>query len=304
MPYTINLTNSIWPNGVEDDTNGYAVFKRLGVDKIPVPATGWPKGTKLVSPFVYENGKLTGFVDTKAMTVEENTSIYLPYEHIEADFSSINYGKLSIHAPYANVTKASWANSSEKSIPVANFKYKTATTTQNVATYDYLADIANGVWSEPLWDLKDGTKLFYESKLSEFESQLPNLVNGTDMFRYCSNLTQFDTDLPKLEDGSQMFYECTAFTSFSSDLSSLTNGDSMFRYCSNLTQFDTDLPKLEDGSSMFYECTALTTFSSNLSSLTNGDSMFRYCSNLIQFDTNLPKLEEGSHMFNECRQLT
>ena len=124
MPYTINLTNSIWPNGVEDDTNGYAVFKRLGVDKIPVPATGWPKGTKLVSPFVYENGKLTGFVDTKAMTVEENTSIYLPYEHIEADFSSINYGELSIHAPNAIVKKASWANSSEKSIPEANFKYK------------------------------------------------------------------------------------------------------------------------------------------------------------------------------------
>ena len=281
MPYTINLTNSIWPNGVEDDTNGYAVFKRLGVDKIPVPATGWPKGTKLISPFVYENGKLTGFVDTKAMTVEENTSIYLPYEHIEADFSSINYGKLSIHAPYATVKKASWANSSEKSIPEADFKYKTAIATQNVAMYDHLADIANGVWSEPLWDLKDGTKLFYESKLSEFESQLPNLVNGTDMFRYCSNLTQFDTDLPKLEDGSHMFYECTALTSFSSDLSSLTDGEGMFRDCYNLTAFNADL-----------------------SSLTNGYDMFRYCSNLTQFDTDLPKLEEGSHMFGRCEQLT
>ena len=304
MPYTINLTNSIWPNGVEDDTNGYAVFKRLGVDKIPVPTTGWPKGTKLVSPFVYENGKLTGFVDTKAMTVEENTSIYLPYEHIEADFSSINYGKLSIHAPNAIVKKASWANSSEKSIPEADFKYKTATETQAVATYDYLADIANGVWSEPLWDLKDGTKLFYESELSQFESQLPNLLNGSEMFHYCSNLTQFDSDLPKLENGSEMFRLCTALDTFSSNLSSLTNGYFMFDGCSALISFSSNLSSLTNGSYMFYECTALDTFSSDSSSLTNGDSMFRYCSNLALFDTDLPKLEDGSYMFYECTALS
>ena len=127
MPYTTyNLKNSIWPNGMEVGENGRKVFKQLGVDKIPVPTntSDWPEGDKLVSPFVYQDGKLVGFCDTKSMTVAGNTSIYLPYEHIDADFSSINYGELSIYAPNATVKKASWANSSEKSIPEADFRYK------------------------------------------------------------------------------------------------------------------------------------------------------------------------------------
>lgn len=84
------LANSIWPNGIKVDADGHAVFYPLGTNKIEVPSEEeWPNGDTLVSPFVYEGGVLVGVVDTKAMTVSGNTTITLPYSHIEADFSSI-----------------------------------------------------------------------------------------------------------------------------------------------------------------------------------------------------------------------
>jgi hypothetical protein len=84
------LANSIWLNGIKVDADGHAIFYPLGTNKIEVPSEDeWPKGDKLLSPFVYEDGLLVGFVDTKAMIVDGNTTITLPYEHIDADFSSI-----------------------------------------------------------------------------------------------------------------------------------------------------------------------------------------------------------------------
>ena len=77
MSDTLNLTNSIWPNGIKVDSGGHAVFYPLGTKKINVPTsyTQWPKGNKLISPFVYQDDKLVGFVDTKALKVSKNTTI-------------------------------------------------------------------------------------------------------------------------------------------------------------------------------------------------------------------------------------
>ena len=161
MSDTLKIANSIWPNGMKVDSDGHAVFYPLGTNKVEVPtsSTEWPKGNKLVSPFVYQDDKLVGFVDTKALTVSKKTTIYLPYEHIEAEFTAINKGRLQIHAPKATTKKASWKNSVKEDIPEAQFKYKGCKTVDDLghASYDYLADIANGTWSEPLWDLTDGS---------------------------------------------------------------------------------------------------------------------------------------------------
>jgi hypothetical protein len=77
MSDTLNLANSIWPNGMKVDSDGHAVFYPLGTNKIEVPTSSseWPKGNKLVSPFVYQDDKLVGFVDTKALKVSKNTTI-------------------------------------------------------------------------------------------------------------------------------------------------------------------------------------------------------------------------------------
>ena len=158
MSDTLNLANSIWPNGMKVDSDGYAVFYPLGTNKVNVPTNSseWPKGNKFVSPFVYQDDKLVGFVDTKALTVSDNTTIYLPYEHIEAQFSAIDKGQLQIHAPNAITKKASWKDSGVEDIPESQFKYKGCTTVDNVTSVDanyQTTDIVNGTWSEPLWDL-------------------------------------------------------------------------------------------------------------------------------------------------------
>ena len=277
MSDTLNLANSIWPNGMKVDS-GHAVFYPLGTNKVEVPTscTQWPKGNKLISPFVYQDDKLVGFVDTKALTVSGNTSIYLPYEHIEAEFSAINKGQLQIHAPNATTKKASWKDSGVEDIAEAQFKYKGCTTVDDVMEYYGDEDMIyheHGffTWSAPLWDLENGEGLFSTySDMKEFSSDLPNLTNGSGMFERCSGLTSFSSDLSSLTDGTSMFGHCNNLTTFFSDLSSLTNGTEMFLMCENLTTFSSDLSSLVDGYYMFNYCNNLTTFTSNLSSLEDG----------------------------------
>ena len=321
--------SSFWPNGVKV-VNGHGRFYKLGTNKVKVPTTGWPKGTKFVSPFVYdEDDNLVGFVDTKAMT-STGDAIYLPYELIEVDFSNITQGKLQIHAPKATVKKASWKGSNERiDIPEAQFKYKGCKTVSDVKNVqsELLADISNGTWSEPLWDLTDGDNMFngcynltafssdlssltngkymfiYCSNLESFSSDLSSLMNGRYMFRYCRNLESFSSDLSSLTDGYQMFYNCRNLTSFNSDLSSLTYGRNMFAYCSKLTSFSSDLSSLTNGSRMFDGCDNLTSFTSDLPSLTDGGDMF-YDSGLESFSSDLSSLTNGAGMFKFCSNLT
>lgn len=161
MSDTLNLANSIWPNGMKVDSDGHAVFYPLGTNKVKVPTSSseWPKGNKLVSPFVYQDDKLVGFVDTKAFIVSDNATIYLPYTHIEAEFSAINKGQLQIHAPNATTKKASWKDSGVEDIPDVQYKYKGCKNVDDVKSVTsnyYDVDIANGVWTEPLLDLEVG----------------------------------------------------------------------------------------------------------------------------------------------------
>ena len=309
MSDTLNLVNSIWPNGIKVDSDGYAVFYPLGTNKVQVPTSSseWPNGTKLVSPFVYQDNKLVGFCDTKALTVSGNTTIYLPYTHIEAEFSAIDKGQLQIHAPNATTKKASWKNGEKEDIPEVQFKYKGCTTVENVKAVDsnfITADIVNGVWSEPLWDLVQGGSMFYWcNNLTIFSSDLPSLTNGEGMFENCDNLTSFSSDLSSLTNGSRMFFSCFKLTTINSDLSSLTNGNAMFNSCTNLSIISSDLSSLTEGDSMFAGCLRLTTFNSDLSSLTNGNAMFNNCTNLSIISSNLSSLTNGTNMFAGCSKL-
>ena len=108
MSDMFNHPNSVWPNCLKKDDEGYVVFYPLGTNKVDISAVVWPTGDKLISPYVYQNDKLVGFCDTQAMTVSSNTTISLPYTHIEADFSSIEEGKLTVDAPNAIVKKFKW----------------------------------------------------------------------------------------------------------------------------------------------------------------------------------------------------
>ena len=323
------LLNSIWPNGIKKDADGYSVYYPLGTNKVDISTITWPEGDKLVSPFVYQNDKLVGFIDTKALTVSGSATTTMTYNHIEADFASISEGKLTVNAPNAVVKKFSWSviESGDDNV-IVTLKYKNCKTVDDVKTVDpnyQTTDIVDGVWSEGLGDLTDGASMCYNcTNLESFSSDLSSLTNCKYMFGNCTNLTSFTSDLPSLTDGASMFYNCSALITFSSDLSSLTNGESMFERCTNLESFSSDLSKLENGGymfqtcenltsftsnlsslkegyNMFMNCRNLTTFSSNLSSLTNGNSMFRNCNNLTSFPSELPKLENGYNMFMYCK---
>ena len=255
MATIIDPPNSVWPNGLKVDSEGYVIFYPLGTNKVDISSVTWPTGDTLISPFVYKNDKLVGFIDTKALTISENTTIYLPFTHIEADFSAINKGQLQIHAPNATTKKASWKDGEIEDIPEAQFKYKGCTTLDNVKTVDanyQTTDIVDGTWSEPLWDLED----------------------GEGMFSQCKSLVSFNSELPKLKNGKGMFVQCSNLKSFSKNLSNLTNGNSMFGICLNLASFVGDLSNLQDGRNMFRSCTQLNTFTSNLQNLILGELMF------------------------------
>ena len=317
MSDTLIIPNSIWPNGMKVDSDGYAVFYPLGTNKIEVPTSSseWPKGNRFISNFVYQDDKLVGLVDTKALTVSGNATIYLPYEHIEAHFSEIEKGQLQIHAPNATTKKVSWKDSGVEDIPEAQFKYKGCKTFDDVIAVDsnYLTnDIVDGTWSELLCDLEDSNStgysdggMFYNcSNLTTFTSDLSSLTDGEYMFGDCRNLTTFTSDLSSLTNGNYMFGDCDNLTSFSSDLSSLRDVSGMFYSCNNLTSFTSDLSSLIKGVNMFYQCKKLTTFTSDLSSLTNGNYMFYYCENLATFNSDLSSFTYGYGTFYNCSKLT
>ena len=300
------FANSIWPNALKTDTEGYVIFYPLGTNKVDINTVKWPKGDKLITPFLYEGeeDKLVGFVDTESLISGENSTIYLPYNHIEIQFPSIEKGTLQIHAPNATTKKASWSDDVFEDIPEAQFKYKGCKTVDdiNVINSDYqTTDIVDGVWSEPLWDLENGKDMFlYCENLTTFSADISGLTDGTDMFRGCLELSSFDSDLSELKNGTSMFSGCEKLIPFSIDMPKLEKGRSMFYEC-GFTSFSSDLSGLKDGTAMFHSCSNLTSFSSDLSSLTEGNGMFNVCSNLVSFDSALPSLTNGYQMFDYCK---
>lgn len=76
------LQNSIWPN---PDGN-------LGKNKTAIPDgvnVKWPEGDALIHNFVYKDGKLVGFVDTKALIVNDDKNTIIPYECVNINLDNI-----------------------------------------------------------------------------------------------------------------------------------------------------------------------------------------------------------------------
>lgn len=72
------LDNSIWPN-----TDG-----NLGNIKVQIPDginVKWPEGDAFVGNFIYSEGKLSGFIDTKALTVNDSKSTTINYEYVNIE---------------------------------------------------------------------------------------------------------------------------------------------------------------------------------------------------------------------------
>lgn len=191
-----NLQNSIWPNA--DGT--------LGQIKVQIPdgvTTSWPKGDALVGNFVYNKGKLVGLVDTKALIANDSKSTTFPYEYVNISLPSIAEGEMTYNYDQC----AYFILNGE--VLQENFKYKGCKTVADIIALDSLYlinDIVNGVWTESLADLTDGTSMFEDwDTLESFTSKLTSLTNGSNMFYGCTNLTSFTADLSSLTNGGGMF---------------------------------------------------------------------------------------------------
>ena len=261
MATIIDPPNSVWPNGLKVDSEGYVTFYTLGTNKVDINTITWPKGDKLVSPFVYEDDKLAGFIDTEALVVSGSTTTSMNYNHIEANFSSISEGSLTVNAPNATVKKFTWAVSTDDDetfdFVIIDFNTADQETIDTVRT-------AKRVVDNELYDVDDnliGTIDTSKIEVGGFANMSLSMMDGL----FCSIdisingwrgliLSEFNSNLSSLKDGSVMFSGCKNLTSFSSNLSSLTNGSHMFDGCIALTSFASDLSSLTNGDYMFYGC--------------------------------------------------
>ena len=315
-----NLQNSIWPNA----------GGTLGQNKVQIPdgvTTPWPEGDALVGNFVFNKGKLVGFVDTKALTVNDSKTTIINYDYtdIELPFAegimTINRGPRS---KYFTVRYS--PTNGEEELVLIRFEdmseetktmFRSAKRVVDNKLYDADENVIgefntnrietgfnSDYFNEDILSTNDGLYLNYDFKqgepktypLTTFNSNLSSLKNGTWMFMSCYNLEGFKGDLSNLEIANNMFFQCQNLKSFDSNLPNLTEGSSMFSDTS-LESWDIDLPCLTDGYSMF-EGTSLSSFNSDLSSLTDGNSMFGY-TYLESWDIDLPCLTDGGGMFTE-----
>ena len=224
-----NLQNSIWPNA----------GGTLGQNKVQIPdgvTTPWPEGDALVHNFVFNKGRLVGFVDTKALIANSSKTTTFPYDYVNIHLDSITEGEMNVEGgakPEYLIVTFGTGNSGDDNV-IVTLKYKGCKTINDVKAVDpdYLTnDIVDGIWSEGLGDLEDGNSMFYEcNNLTSFSSDLSSLINGNWMFGY-TNLKSFSSDLSSLKKASSMFYHCRKLTSFSSSLPSLTDGYYMFYNC-------------------------------------------------------------------------
>ena len=300
----MKIDYTLWPNADGE----------LGKNKVQIPdgvTVQWPHGDALVGNFVYDDGLISGFVDTKALVVNDSKTSTIPYDYVNIHLDSIIEGDMNVvggeRTKYLTVTYRS-ANSGNTI--VLGLKYVNCKTVEEVESIESNykgVDIKEGNWTESLKSLENGKSMFEDCvELVSFNSDLSYLTEGVNMFRDCSSLTTFDADLSSLTSGGAMFYYCNKMETFNcKSLSSLKDGDNMFERCVKLKSFNyKDLNSLGSAIWMFYYCSNLSSFEASLSSLYIADSMFAHCSKLESFKGDLSSLGSASQMFSACGNLT
>ena len=310
---------------------------QLGSTKFTMPtnAEDWPSGDALVGNFVYSEGKLVDFIDTKGLTPNTSKSTTIPYDYVNIELSftedamTINRGprnkylfiKFNDKEAEEGIVYVRFEDMSEETKTmfrsahrvIDNVLYDTDGNvigefdTNTIETGSNIKDTSTGESTdgkEPdalYFNLDPETMGIRGYRIYEFNSDLSNLKEGKMMFGAAITLNLFSSNLDNLEDGTSMFFNCQALVSFNSNLPNLIDGGAMFCRCYKLDTFSTELPNLVYGDEMFTDCHNLTSFSANLNKLTMGYNMFNGCSKLTSFTSDLSSLTNGYWMFEGCR---
>ena len=229
MATIIDPPNSVWPNGLKVDSEGYVTFYPLGTNKIDINDITWPKGDKVISPFVYQGGKLVGFIDTLALS-SPNAPIIVPsnYEVFEGEISPAvpmisSYESGSAHTTI-NVTYKVKDDEEITYITEDNLGEIQRHFQDNIQQYMVNNDYApTRIIDNKIYP---GEYLMAGAYINTAAIRV-----GDFLFAYLHKLNQFDSDMSNLVNGYYMFTMCVNLTNFKSILSSLIDGDGMFDYC-------------------------------------------------------------------------
>lgn len=83
----MSINYDLWPNPEGP----------LGKIKKTIPENKWPDGDSLVGNFIYKNGNISAFVDTKALIVNESSTTTLPYDYVDTTFDYILDGTMTFN---------------------------------------------------------------------------------------------------------------------------------------------------------------------------------------------------------------
>lgn len=242
----------------------YTLWNTTG-ESITIPdgvTTHWPAGDALVGNFIYNQGKLAGFVNTSALVANSSKSTTFPYDYVNITVDKSLEGVMTFNpgerTKYFTVTYSESGNSGD----TITFKYKGCKTVEDVMAVDTkykTNDLVDGVWSESLADLEIGARNIWSA----------GTYKKVGLFKNYTNLIVFNGNLSSLTEGYYMFESCSNLTTFTSNLSSLTTGVYMFSGCSELTSFTSDLSSLTNGWHMFSDCKLDTASVKNIAETIN-----------------------------------
>ena len=127
----------------------------------------------------------------------------------------------------------------------------------------FMQEYNNGNYEHNLEKLEIADRMFIDSSIVGFNSDMPNLISAKYMFMGCQKLIRFNSNMPKLINATGMFsysydsyddYFNHQMETFDSNVDSLQIGTRMFEGFRALGSFKSKLPSLTDGSLMFYGC--------------------------------------------------
>lgn len=142
--------------------------------------------------------------------------------------------------------------------------YRISTSFPSVTDGSYMFLYCDKLASVAGAELKEGEQKPDGSE-GEVLNLFPALKTATCMFESCSSLNKFDSKLPELNDGTNMFKGCVKLTYFvTADMNNLRHANSMFSGCSSLEFFTGTFGHGNvgegsmDATCMFKDCAKLT----------------------------------------------
>lgn len=164
----------------------------------------------------------------------------------------------------------------------------------------FSGDTSLTVFQYDMPKLQTAFRMFFRVPMKRFDKNISALIDGTAMFAQ-SGLEEFDAPLDSLQEAHFFFSQCKSLRSFkTTSLENLSNGDDFFEFCYslNLGVWEYDLPNLKSGANFFGPSKA-TGFRGRLDKLQYARGMCSGKSGFTLFEADLPSLSYAPNFMNQ-----